>query len=101
MFQFDLENGWRNLTDPANARFEEVFLRALDYHAPRKKKTLWANENSSISKAFVKRSCYILEWKNCIWKIQLTLNEVTIKQKGISLQIFLVRRKKIIFQNSI
>ena len=54
MFQFDLENGWRNLTDPANARFEEVFLRALDYHAPIKKKTLWANENSSISKALRK-----------------------------------------------
>ena len=54
MFQFDLENGWRNLTDPGNVRFEEEFLRARDYHAPIKKKTLWTNENSSISKALSK-----------------------------------------------
>ena len=52
--QFDLENGWRNLTDPANTSFEKMFLRTLVYHAPINKKTLWTNENSSISKALHK-----------------------------------------------
>ena len=54
LFQFDLEYGWINLTDPANTSFEKIFLRTLVYHAPINKKTLWTNENSSISKALHK-----------------------------------------------
>ena len=38
LFQVDLENGLRNLTDSTYTSFEEVFLRTLDYHVPIKRK---------------------------------------------------------------
>ena len=48
-----------------------IFLRALDYHALIKRETLQANENSFISKAYLRKSCHVLEWKTCIWKMKL------------------------------
>ena len=38
-----------------------VFLRALDYHALIKRETLQANENSFFSKAYLRKSCHVLE----------------------------------------
>ena len=38
-----------------------VFLRALDYHALIKRETLKANKNSFISKACLRKLCYVLE----------------------------------------
>ena len=49
LFQVDLENGLRNLTNLTYTSFEEVFLRTLDYHALIKKKILRAKENSFMS----------------------------------------------------
>ena len=38
-----------------------VFLRALDYHALIKRETLKANKNPFISKACLRKLCYVLE----------------------------------------
>ena len=46
LFKVNLENGLRNLTDSTYTKF----LETLDYHAPIKKKNLWANENSFMNK---------------------------------------------------
>ena len=50
LLQVNLENGLRNLTYSAYTKFQEDFLRTLDYHAPLKKKILRANVNSFMSK---------------------------------------------------
>ena len=43
----------QELIDSTYTSSEEVFSRTLDYHAPIKKKTSRANENSFISKVCV------------------------------------------------
>ena len=44
LFQVDIENGLRNLTDLTYTYFDEVFFRTLHYHPLTKKKILRANE---------------------------------------------------------
>ena len=54
LFQFGLASGLKNLSDSTYASFGELFLRAIDYHAPIKKKVLRANKNFFMSKALCK-----------------------------------------------
>ena len=73
LFQVDLENGSRHLTDLTHTSFEEVFLRTLDYHAPIKK-NLRANEHSFMSKALRKAIIIRSRMKNLYLKNKTDLN---------------------------
>ena len=74
LFQVDLENGLRNLTDLTYTSFQEVFLRTLIYHAPIKKKVLRANENSFMSKVLRKAIMMPSRMKNLYLKNKTDLN---------------------------
>ena len=52
-FKFELNNELMK-TDINNAEFNEIFLKVLDKHAPRKQKYIRANNSNFITKAFRK-----------------------------------------------
>ena len=69
LFQVDLENGLRSLTEETCISFEGFFfLRTLDYHPPLKNKILRVPENFLTSKAFRKTLMMRFRMKNLYLK---------------------------------
>ena len=82
LFQVNLENGLRNLTNLTYISFEEFFFE--NSHAPIKKKILRVKENSFMSKALRKAILMRSRMKNLYLKNKTDLNWSNYKNKYIS-----------------